>query len=231
MFKSILRSNLATIAGFVVLSIACPLIAAPVTITGGTSAVVDGWQIAPDKGITLQVDVGSDGNIDITKTADFTSIETLGIQFTQVNPPSDIGFEIITETVKNSTGDNWAGFTFSLSSPATFAGLTGVFIPPIGTGVNYTSVQLNAQKTIAFYSGTQQKGSTSSWGNPANDDFLAFSAPIATPPGSTTFTLVETPLRGISAVALPTSAWQISATLTALGLIVLGRKLKRAIAR
>jgi hypothetical protein len=233
MLKSIVKSKMALIAGLVALSAGGASLAAPVTIDGGTSATVDGWQIAPDEGITLQVDVGSNGNIAITKTADFTSIDALGIQFTEVNTPGDVGFEITTETIKNSTGDNWAGFTFSLSSPARFEGLTGVFIPPIGTGVNYTTVQLNAQRTTAFYSGTQQKGSTSSWGDPANDDLLAFSAPIAAPPAHTTFTLTEVPLRGISdgAVPLPTAAWQTLATLALLGLIAGGCKLKPVIAR
>jgi hypothetical protein len=228
MLNAIFNSKLTAIAGFLILFPAAAAFAQPVMISGGSSAVVDGWSIAPDPGISLQI-TSSDSGISITKTAVFTSNTPLNIKFTQIDPPSDFGFVIPSESVMNSTGTAWTGFTFSLSAPASFDSVTSIFAPP----TNFTSVSLSPDATVASYSGgTQSSGTTAAWGDPTVSDEMLFSAPLAAPPAQTSFTLSEAPVAASNpgAVPLPAAAWQIGAMLTAMGLFAWGRKVRASVA-
>jgi len=223
MLKLFHKSGLPAIAGLLVLSAGGACFGAAVTIDGGTSAVVDGWMIAPDPGLTLQADTDAgSGSLVITKTASFESNAPLNIQFTEAGL-NESPIEFSTESITNSTGTDWTGFTFSLTSPATFL---RIFIQPVGAGVDYTAASLNPQMTIANYTGLQVNGSTSAWGGTAVNDELLISAPLAPLSTPTVFTFTETPVGAPSAVPLPIAAGQVSATLLGLGLIAAARKVK-----
>jgi hypothetical protein len=225
MLKSIFQSTVAAVVGFFAISAAAVSFSWATTIDGGSSAVVDGWNIAPDVGITLQATVDGNGNLAVVKNAVFTSNAPLEIQFTEVNPPGDILIYLPTETVTDSTGTNWTGFTFTLNgSNATISGIP--FTPPAGTGYNYSNVQINAPHTVATYSGSQDAGSTSNWGGLSAGDQFTIDAPIPVSPNVSSFTLTETPIAqsGITSIPLPAAVWQICAGLLALGLVAVGRR-------
>jgi hypothetical protein len=225
MLKSILRSKLAAVAGVFAICAAAAPFSWATTIDGGSSAIVDGWNIAPDVGITLQATVDGNENLAIVKNAVFTSNAPLEIQFTEVDPPGDILIYLPTETVTNSTGTNWTGFTFTVNgSNATISGIP--FTPPAGTGYNYSSVQIDAPHTTATYSGSQDAGSTSDWGGLSAGDQFTIGAPIPIPPNVSSFTLTETPVAqsSIISIPLPAAAWQICAGLSVLGIVAVGRR-------
>ncbi len=225
MLNTILRSKLAAVVGFFAISAATASFSGATTIDGGSSAVVDGWNIAPDVGITLQATVDGNGNLAVVKNAVFTSNAPLEIQFTEVNPSGDILIYLPTETVTNSTGTNWTGFTFTLNrSNATISGIP--FTPPAGTGYNYSTVQINAPHTTATYSGSQDAGSTSDWGGLSAGDQFTIDAPIPVSPNVSSFTLTETPIAqsSITSIPLPAAAWQVCAGLLAWGLVAVGRR-------
>ena len=222
MLKSIRKSGLAAMAGLVALCAASNSFAAAVQIDGGSSATVAGWEITPDVGVTVEAD-GSSGSLDITKTADFSSNSPLGISFVQMDPSGDNPITITSELATNSTGTDWTAFTYSVNSQATFGSVSDIFIPPFGTGVNYTTVQITSASTVVTYTGSQVNGSTSDWGT--SGDVMLLIDPIAIPGSEAGFTLEETPTGSSGAlVPLPSALWQSMLGLGFVGAMVVGRK-------
>jgi hypothetical protein len=208
--------------------------AAPTTLN--TSPVtMDGWQISWPTGIGLAItqDATISTQVNLEKSAQFTSNKSLDITFApQSGATGTIAstFVLPDETITNSTGSSFSGFTFLLkntgSANATFAG-TG-FKPPTGSGFNFTSVSLTNGKTELQYTGTQGNGVTSFWGdgNPGSGgDNLVIDAPAGS-----AFTLQELPGTGVippPIIPMPSTLWQSLAGLTGLGVLGLLRKMKQ----
>jgi hypothetical protein len=187
-----------------------------ITIVGGTSAVVDSWNNSPAVGITIDAEAGAGGLV-INKTAGFTSDSGLGISFQQTDADASKQVQFATESITNSTGSDWTGFQFALSGDATIDSVSDVFAPPIGTGVNYMSVDLNGPQTMVTYSGSQLNGATSTWGDVTTADSLLIDAGSSATAPFASFTLTESPIGGTTAVPTPSPLW-----LSAGGLMVLG---------
>jgi hypothetical protein len=224
--KSIRKSSQVAIVGLVALCAGSASFAAAVQIDGGTSATVDGWQITPDVGVTVEAETGGNG-LSITKTADFSSNSPLGIQFVQIDPPGDAPITITGEEATNSTGTDWTAFTYSVNSQATFGSVSEIFVPPFGPGVNYTTVQITSANTVVTYTGSQVNGSTSDWGT--SGDFLLINDPIAIPGSLAGFTLEETPTPASGTlVPLPSALGQSMFGRVAVGaVVVVGKKSSR----
>jgi hypothetical protein len=186
-----------------------------------------GWDISSDPGISLSISGvnGSQVLVIENKSVTFSNGIPLGVTFTQASPGAVSSVEFATETIGNATGSDWTGFQFSLTGAATFDGIANVFAPPFGTGVNYSSVQLNAMRNLLSYTGSQSDGATSSWGssNPG-DDLLIDAVPTTGEPFAS-FTLTESP-QGVSSkvVPLPAAAWQSLPVLLLLAVIPAARK-------
>jgi hypothetical protein len=186
-----------------------------------------GWQVTPDAGVNLTITGVNSNQVLIiqNKSVTFSNGTPLGVTFTQVSSDAVPSIEFATETIGNATGSTWTGFTFSLSGAATFDGISNVFAPPFGTGVNYTSVNLSSMHTLLSYSGSQSEGATSNWGssNPG-DDLLIDAIPTSGEPFAS-FTLEESP-EGVSSkvVPLPAAAWESLPVLLLLGVIPAARK-------
>ena len=220
--NSIRKSGQVAAAGLIALCAASASFAAAVQINGGTSATVDGWQITPDVGVTVEAD-GSSGSLDITKTAIFSNNSPLDIQFVQTGVVDDNPITLTSETATNSTGTDWTAFTYSVNSQATFGSVSNVFVPPFGPGVNYTTVQLNPQSTVVTYTGSQVAGATADWGT--SGDTLLLIDPIAPPGSDVGFTLEETPTPASGTlVPLPSALWQSILGLGVVGAIVVAKK-------
>jgi len=209
--------------------------AATITIDGGTSQVVDGWNITPQAGVTLFVTPSSgDVPLAIEKAAFFTAPnQGLLISFQPVagsTPASVIDFD--SETIQNSSGGSWSGFQFLLSSGATFPSVSETFVPPSGF---FTTVNLNsAGDTLSYAGGSQATGTTSLWGSGIVDYNTSGSAIDSSPDNLIIdasgggFDLKEIPGGGGgSVVPLPTAAWQSFAGLAGLALFGIGRKLTK----
>jgi hypothetical protein len=208
--------------------------AAPASNTSPVS--IDGWTVSWGTGVGLTVSATNSSQVDIQKTANFTA-PNQGYQIT-FSPISGFtgtaatSFVIDSESITNSTGSSFNGFSFVLlnttSTLATFASVGRSFTPPTGSGYDYTSVSLTSGSTILSYTGTQDNGVTSVWGNgdaSATGDNLLINAPAGSD-----FALKELSSSGSSppsAVPLPAAAWQSVAGLGGLLLFGLGRKLKQ----
>jgi hypothetical protein len=198
---------------------------------------IDGWNVSWSTGVSLTVtqDSGNSGQVDVAKTATFTA-PNQGYQITFAPIPGFTGtaatqFVIPTESIVNNTGSAFNGFSFVLlnttSDLATFDSVGSTFIPPTGTGYNYSSVSLSPGNTVLAYTGTQGDGVTSTWGDgdaSSTGDNLLIDAPAGSD-----FSLKELSSSGGSgqAVPLPAADWQSLAGLGGLALIGLGRRLKR----
>jgi hypothetical protein len=202
------------------------------------SAVVDGWNITAPTGVSLTV-TSSDNEIFVEKAANFT-VPNQGFQIAFQPVAGATGassIDFTDETVQNNTGQAFSGFDFilmNIGSPnATFDGVANVFAAPSGTGYSYSgTINLNSTKDILSYTGNQNAGTTSDWGSATPGDNLL----IDTPAGSD-FSLKELSMSGGgggggggSAVPMPAAAWQSLASLAALGLIGIGRSIKRRLA-
>jgi hypothetical protein len=201
------------------------------------SAVVDGWNITAPTGVSLTV-TSSDNEIFVEKAANFT-VPNQGFQIAFQPVAGATGatsVDFTDETVQNNTTQAFSGFDFILmntgSPNATFDGVANVFAAPSGTGYSYSgTINLNGAKDILSYTGNQNAGTTSDWGSAAPGDNLL----IDTPAGAD-FSLKELSISGGggggggSAVPMPAAAWQSLASLAALGLIGIGRSIKRRLA-
>jgi hypothetical protein len=216
--------------------------ASTITIDGGTSQVVDGWNITPQAGVTLFVTAGSDSvPIAIEKSAQFTAPnQGFLISFQPVagqTPASVIDFD--SETIQNSTGTTWSQFQFLLGAGATFPTVTSTFAPPSGF---FSQEELNAAgDTLTYFDGSQATGTTSSWGSGIVDyDNTGTALPGHNSPDNLIidasgvgFDLKEIPSTsgggggGGNVVPLPNAAWQSLVGLSALALFGLGRKLTK----
>jgi len=202
--------------------------AAAVVIEPGTTATVDGWQIAPQYGVALTVNVVGSSLV-LEKTANFPGLNSVQVTFNQVGTGAPTSIEFENESITNSGTATWSGFQFLLLTPAlgptsplaSFAGTANVFVPPSGTGYDYTSFNLNAAKNTLTYSGTQSPASISDWGSSAPGDDLLINTN-----GATNFTFDEVPVGAV--IPLPAAAWQGLVGLLSLGAIGLARKIKLA---
>jgi hypothetical protein len=200
--------------------------------------MIDGWTISfpTGVGLTATQDSTTATQVDLTKTATFTAPgQGFQIEFAPgANATADT-FVISSESITNNTGQRFGGFSFILlntgTANATFGGTTPGFLPPTGTGFDYTKVSLVNGKTELDYTGSQDKGATSTWGNgdpsPSGDNLV-----IDAPAGST-FALKELSVPGGGgppAVPMPASVWQSLVGLLGLGMFAGVRAVKRRLA-
>jgi hypothetical protein len=159
-----------------------------------------------------------------------------------IDPPATV-IDFTDEQIQNNTGSAFNGFQFILmnagSANALFPSVSDAFGPPAGTGYSFSTVQLNAAGDILSYGGTQNAGTTSTWGtgtpgtpgvgNPDDNLFIdapagaAFSLKELSESGSSGSTGGGS---GSSAVPMPAAAWQSLAGLAGLALYGIARKLK-----
>jgi hypothetical protein len=197
---------------------------AATVIDSGDTATVDGWQVSAGNGIGLVVrQQGSD--LVVEKTANFPTLSSALVTFNEVSgsAPTTIVFE--GESITNSGSQAWSGFQFLLANDsvgpsATFAGLSESFVPPIGTGVDYTGASIDGAKDTITYTGVQGAGTISNWGGTSASDKLVIDTN-----GDTNFAFDEIPLGG-PAVPLPAAAWQGLVGLLGLGAIASVKKIK-----
>jgi hypothetical protein len=201
--------------------------ATPVTVVGGNSTTVGGWQISPDPGITLNVTgVNSNQTLVIqNESATFTGNSPLSVSFKQVGADAASSVDLLTAAIADSTGSDWTGFVFGLTGSATFESVSDVFAPPLGTGVDYTSAQLGVARTTVKYSGSQLNGATSDWGGNSPGDELLVSANPSTGSDSSSyadFTLEQSPAGAVSEVVNgPLASWQSLAGLLVVAVLTL----------
>jgi MYXO-CTERM domain-containing protein len=192
-------------------------------IENDQSAVVDGWNITAPTGVSLSVTT-NDNELFIEKSANFTEPNQgfqVGFQAVANGGSLATSIDFTDETIQNNTGQAFSGFDFILlntgSSNATFPSNSNVFKPPSGTGYAYTSVNLNSAGDLLSYTGTQDAGSTSSWGSAAAGDNLLIDAPAGAD-----FSLKELSESGggggVSSVPLPSATSQSLAGLVGLAL-------------
>ncbi len=224
-------------------AISAGAVLAGVGVLGAASAPaasisVDGWDISWSTGVTVSAaqDSVNASQVDVTKMATFTA-PNQGYQITFVPISGYTGtaatqFVIPTEMITNNTGASFNGFSFVLlnttSDLATFDSVARTFIPPAGSGYNFTSVSLDPGNTILTYTGTQDNGVTSTWGNgdaSSTGDNLLIDAPAGSD-----FSLKELSSSGSGpgpVVPLPAAAWQSLVGLGGLALIGLRRRIKQ----
>ncbi|MGD0462533.1 MAG: hypothetical protein ABSB74_08595 [Tepidisphaeraceae bacterium] len=194
---------------------------ASVNLQGGDPTALGGWQITPDPAVTASgISVNGQTLVIQNEAMTVTGANPQGITFTQVSANAVPFIEIATETIGNSTGSDWTSFAFSLSGSAAFDGISNVFVPPFGTGVNYTTVDLSIPRTLVTYTGSQLNGATSNWGssNPG-DDLLIDGNPAATD-AFPSFSLDQSPQGFVSEVIpAPLAAWQSLVALLALACV------------
>jgi hypothetical protein len=215
---------------------ALPAFTNAASIQNTSPATIDGWTISWGTGVGLTVTQDADSSqVDVEKTATFTA-PNQGFQITFV--PTGGGsaatkFVIPDETIVNSTGSAFSSFSFILmnttSTLATFDSVSRTFIPPTGPGYDYTTVSLSPGNTVLTYTGTQNSGTTSFWGNgdpSSSGDNLLIDAPAGSE-----FSLKELSASGPpgppNVVPIPAAALQSLGGLAGLALIGLGRKMKR----
>jgi hypothetical protein len=197
----------------------------------GSSASLDGWlvSVGANASVTLH-DV--DGTLDITKTAQFNyANDGVLVTFVQTSATATPNIVFTNESLTNSTGSAWNAFQFILlnTNSTTLASFGGdLFVPPIGTGVDYTGSTLNSTKDVLTYTGSQANGAVSQWGQTTAGDELAIDAnPLDAGPFQD-FALKELPTNGGStAVPLPATLWQSLTGLLGLGLISGFGKMKK----
>jgi hypothetical protein len=203
---------------------------ASVNLSGGSNTTIGGWEIATDPNVSATgISVSSDTLIIQNESATFTDGNPQGLNFFQVSADAVPFIQISTNTVGNASGSNWTGFQYTLSGSGGFDGITNVFTPPIGTGVNYITLDLNPARTLLAYSGSQLGGSTSNWGsNNPGDDLLIDGNPTASEAPFASFTLDESPQGFVSEVVpVAPAAWQFLVGLIAVGIIPTARKAMR----
>jgi len=177
------------------------------------------WNITAPSGVSLTV-TSSGNQIDIEKLANFTGVnQGLQVSFQPIADAATV-IDFTDEQIQNNTGSAFNGFQFILmnagSASAAFPSVSDTFGPPAGTGYSYSSVKLNAAGDILSYTGTQNAGSTSTWGtgtpgtpgvgNPNDNLFIDA-------PAGAVFSLKELSSGsggggGTSAVPMPAAAWQ-----------------------
>ena len=205
-------------------------------IQNTSPATIDGWNISWGTGVGLVVTQDTNAKqVDVEKSATFTAPnQGYQIVFTPVSGGGSAAtqFVIPDETIVNKTGSAFSSFSFILinktTTLATFDSVARTFIPPTGSGYDYTSVDLTSS-TILTYTGTQGDGVTSFWGNgdpSASGDNLLIDAPAGSD-----FALKELSASGPpgppSVVPVPAAAWQSLVVLGGLGLIGLRRQVKQ----
>jgi hypothetical protein len=191
--------------------------AAPVTVVGGNSTTIGGWQISPDPGINLNITgVNSSPALVIqSESATFNNGGPLNVTFKQISADAVATVDLQTAAIANSTGADWSAYTFSLNGSASFESVSDVFVPPVGTGVNYNTVSLNPQTTVK-YTGTQLNDAVSTWGGTTSTDQLVISTdPSTNSAVESTFVLDQAPT--VNEVRAPLAVWQ---SLTGLAFVI-----------
>jgi hypothetical protein len=207
------------------------------TIQNTSPATIDGWTISWGTGVGLVITQDTNANqVDVEKTATFTA-PNQGLQITfsptggpvaEISTTTATQFVIPDETIVNHTGSSFSAFSFILlnktSTLATFDSVARTFIPPTGSGYDFSTVNLTSGNTILTYTGTQGDGVTSFWGN--GDPSAAGDNLLIDAPAGSDFSLKELSSAG-SVVPLPAAAWQSLTGLAGLALFGLRRQLKQ----
>jgi hypothetical protein len=164
-----------------------------------SGSVYDGWIVTISPGITLTEDSANSTNLDLTKSATFTTLaEGLLITFTQQSASAAPTISFQSESVTNSAGSNWGGFEFLLLNPADSASFSG---SPFTAATGYTFDSAGSTSTSLIYTGAQAEGTTSLWGTSGNGGALNIAAD---PTGvGTTFVFKELPLTSAFVTGLP----------------------------
>jgi hypothetical protein len=230
MIRSLQKAGAAAALTFVLTLGASRAPAILIDIAGGSSAQIGGWQIAPGTGINL-TGISFDGTtISVeNNAATFSSGTPLDIAFTQIADNAAPNIDFLGATILNSTGSNWTGFEFSLSGAAVFDGVGDIFVPPLSSGVNYSTALLNIDHNLLDYSGSQANGSTSTWGSSNPGDDLLIDTPAVPEDTYPSFSLSESPLgvSGGQTIPTPSAAWLSLAGLLTLAILPLARKRAR----
>jgi len=182
--------------------------AAPVSVVGGNSTTVGGWQISPDPGINLNVTgVNSNQTLVIQgESATFDSDGPLNVTFTQLSADAVAIIDFQGVTIDNATGQEWSGFAFSLTGSGSFDGPSSVFAPGMNPSSGHNIVSLSTP-TVVKYSGTQLSEAVSTWGGTAgSDDLLITADPSESGSDDSNLVLSQTPV--VSEVRAPLAAWQ-----------------------
>jgi hypothetical protein len=230
-------------AAFTLISAALGLmsVSSPAATIVQSGNTYGGWEITVPAGVALDVDSTSGNTLVLEKFATFTSTTPLTIEFTQVSAGALPVIEFANEQVTNLSGSNWTGFQYQLSGmpngiPSTFQGslvsdtpegtifVANTFAPPPGFGAP------NSGFTSITYSGSQPNGTTESWGfGPSAPGLFIEGIALSIPqqPTGHHFDFTESPLT--NPVPLPASAWQSLTGLFGLGLIAVGRNVRKAI--
>lgn len=135
------------------------------------SSIIDGWTVSWPSSIELQVSQDSSNplQVDLQETATFTA-PSQGFQFTIAptsgsTPTADL-FVMTNESLTDNTAKAFADLSFILlNTGAADATITKVFTPPTGAGYDYTSDSIVNVNQEVDYTGTQNNGVTSLWGN------------------------------------------------------------------
>jgi hypothetical protein len=201
-FKTSVAAALSLLLGTAALSAS----AASISVAGGNSTTVGGWQISPAPGINLNITgVSSQTLLIQNETATFDGAGPLNVTFKQLSDNAVAMIEFQGASIDNATGADWTGFTFVLSGSASFESLSDVFVPPAGQGYDYENASLTSATTVK-YAGTQLSGVVSTWrGTTASDDLLIAADP-STSTADASFALMQAPV--ISEVRSPLAAWQ-----------------------
>jgi len=205
-----------------------PPVSGIVNLTSGQS--VGGWKVyfPEGEGVALTQDVTDPKKLDLVleKFADFNTTQSFLITFlkdAKSTVPAATSIIVANESITNSSGVDWTGFSFSLHTPfapaATFAA-GDAFIP--GTG--YSTVSTGS--TAITYGGSQPDGTVSLWNQtPASNDLSHML--VINPNGSTNFSFKELPL---VSVPVPAAAWTGLSGLLGLAAIAYGKNIKKILA-
>lgn len=202
--------------------------AATVLKSGDT---VGGWTVTFPAGISLvhQDELTDSVTLRIDKEATFTSLEGLVIRFVQSSFSATPEIALLTETVHNQTGVNWAGFDFLVADQGLGSAGAAQFKSPADVFLDidpFTNTNWSPTK-VSLRGGTLAAGATANWGfdgEGSGGDLVLLGRPESNGANSPshTFDLKEIPI-----IPLPAAAWTGLSGLVGLGLIAFGKNVRR----
>lgn len=205
-----------------------------------------GWMAEMDPGVDLTVlnQAGNTLTLQLEKSATFTAVAPLNIQFFQTAITSQAVSRIIIddETITNETGKDWDGFRFIVEGGLSNNGAVPTFDTAASGGFGaapFTTETVVSNKEIALSGGV-----LSSTNFPANrftpgktgGDLVINATPFTSGGMHQTFVFKELPTVGVGpgghgnpppVIPVPAAAWTSLSGLLGLGLISNAKKLKK----